>query len=400
MARRDASISIALDAQTAQLERKIEESTKDIQGLNTTLLNTEAALDIAARAMSAFTAIVETAASAVEFLNDRVLGLAEIGLDAVRTGLDPTVLEDWQRAARLAGVEADTLTESAFELTKRLGEARAEGQGTAFEAFGRLGIDVNQAFTPEQLTNRVLGTLQQTRQGNQALADFLADELLGDMGRELIPLISQWNEVMSEAGDRVAGLGRATEKTFLQAEQYRRELEQTKNMFSEIADALTREMIPAMNAFLIGTQVFVETLIISGRQQIQSAIAYFRAIDASITAFFANMSPELRFALELTPGFALIAQPFRAFRDLAAASAEAAELELERLDFFARTQIGAPDLPTIRPPSSIGITTRERGGFAEAARLRKQQEDLQRAQLRQLQRIGDNTEVLPQPADL
>ena len=386
MAKRDASISIELDAQTAKLERKIDDATGNLKDLNVTLQNLQAGFDLLTRAWDRFAQGIDVAVRAIEHLNEKTLEYANFGLESLRTGIDPTVLLNWADAAAMAGVEADQLTEAAFELNKRLGEARTERSGTSFEAFQRLGLDIDQVRTPEQLVDEVFRRLQISRGENQQLADFLADELLGDMGRNLTPLIADWSNNIDKAQESVLGLNTDTEQLIRSSELYREELAQTQMLYKEIERAILSEVIPVLGGFLIALREFVQETIGLGQSLVKIA-----AVIGQV-------------AFALAPGGLAVVS---AFGPILKEAIKQFELELELRGLQGDRQVRAPGLGTALAPAittapALRPVTRERGAFARSQELQRQEraEELQRQQIRLLREIADNTEEGPPAADI
>ena len=120
--------------------------------------------------------------------------IAEIGDQAKMAGLSAKAFQEWKYVAEQARIPVDAITDALKELSLRADEFATTGQGSAAEAFQRLGL------TPQQVKEKLkdpsellLLLIERTRRlGDTAAGIRIFDELLGGSGGErMVSLIEQ-----------------------------------------------------------------------------------------------------------------------------------------------------------------------------------------------------------------
>ena len=118
-------------------------------------------------------------------IRETVRGIAEIGNEARRAGVEAEAFQRWAYVAKQNRVSIDALTDGFKELSLRADEFIATGQGPAAEAFARLG------FTASDLTKRLkdpsallLEIIKRLEGFDKAAQIRIADEVFGGTGGE------------------------------------------------------------------------------------------------------------------------------------------------------------------------------------------------------------------------
>lgn len=120
-------------------------------------------------------------------------GVAEVGDEARRAGLDIEAFQELKYVAEQNRIGVDALTDGMKELNLRADEFIATGGGSAAEAFGRLGYSADQLKVklkdPSALFTEIIGKLEHLDRAAQIR---IADELFGGTGGEkFVQLIEQ-----------------------------------------------------------------------------------------------------------------------------------------------------------------------------------------------------------------
>lgn len=114
----------------------------------------------------------------------------EVQLAASKTHLTTDAVQELQYAAKITGVDFETISGSMTKLTKSMGAAQ-DGAGAQSEAFARLGVATTDAngnlLDSTVVYSNVIAALGQIE--NPAERDVLAMQLLGKSATELNPLI-------------------------------------------------------------------------------------------------------------------------------------------------------------------------------------------------------------------
>lgn len=130
-------------------------------------------------------------------------------MTAKKLGIGVEWLQEWEYAARQAGLEGETFSNGLKFLSKQVGEAAA-GQGASVAAFNALGIAVK---TAEGNTRDLPDVLDETIQKLGALEDAnlrnaLAARIFGrSAGIEMVPLLEQGAEETDRLRARARDLG-------------------------------------------------------------------------------------------------------------------------------------------------------------------------------------------------
>lgn len=138
-----------------------------------------------------------------------VRGMAEVGDSAKRAGLSAREFQEWGFVAEQNRIAVDSLVDGFKELSLRADEFIATGQGSAAEAFKRIGIsasDLKQKLKdPSALLLEIFGRLQKLEKAAQIR---IADEIFGGTGGErFVALIEQGEDGLRKTIARAHEVG-------------------------------------------------------------------------------------------------------------------------------------------------------------------------------------------------
>ena len=201
-----ATISVSLKANTSGFSKGVSKAKQDAKGFT-------AVVNVASKAVSSFGSAFKFAAanqglgllirgferlhgvamrafgavtSAVGDAFDRIDALSKA---SVRLGVATDELARLQHAAKLAGVDSDTLVGSLSKLQVAINRAASDDTNITASAFGRLGLDAKQLGTLS-----VDAALRQVVKGFDGVTNateraVIAQQLFGKSGGEMLPLL-------------------------------------------------------------------------------------------------------------------------------------------------------------------------------------------------------------------
>ncbi|KMQ73998.1 phage tail tape measure protein [Marinobacter subterrani] len=190
----------------------------------------------------------ERLVSGVTDLGNEVMNAAE------RVGVGTTWLQEWQYVGKQFGVQNDALVDGLKELSLRADEFVVTAGGPAAEAFGRLGIGVEElrktggdTAAMFDLVRSRLGSLE-----NDAARQRVMDEIFGGQGGEqMVEMLGATREEierMMQAGrDRGAIL---TEEEIENSREYTRQMGDLRTVLFGIQASVVGELLPAINEWI------------------------------------------------------------------------------------------------------------------------------------------------------
>lgn len=190
----------------------------------------------------------ERLVSGVTDLGNEVMNAAE------RVGVGTTWLQEWQYVGKQFGVQNDALVDGLKELSLRADEFVVTAGGPAAEAFGRLGIGVEElrktggdTAAMFDLVRSRLGDLE-----NDAARQRVMDEIFGGQGAEqMVEMLAASREEierMMQAGrDRGAIL---TEEEIENSREYTRQMGDLRTVLFGIQASVVGELLPAINQWI------------------------------------------------------------------------------------------------------------------------------------------------------
>ena len=219
-----ATISVSLKANTSGFSKGVSKAKQDAKGFT-------AVVNVASKAVSSFGSAFKFAAanqglgllirgferlhgvamrafgavtSAVGDAFDRIDALSKA---SVRLGVATDELARLQHAAKLAGVDSDTLVGSLSKLQVAINRAASDDTNITASAFGRLGLDAKQLGTLS-----VDAALRQVVKGFDGVTNateraVIAQQLFGKSGGELLPLLLSGSVALEQAAKDADKLG-------------------------------------------------------------------------------------------------------------------------------------------------------------------------------------------------
>lgn len=126
-------------------------------------------------------------------MRDVAAGVASVGDEAKRAGVDVQSFQELKFVAEQNRIGVDSLTDGLKELNLRADEFISTGKGSASEAFQRLGLDAEtlkeKLKSPSELFTEIIGKLGKFEEAAQIR---IADEIFGGTGGEkFVQLIEQ-----------------------------------------------------------------------------------------------------------------------------------------------------------------------------------------------------------------
>lgn len=202
-----AKISIAIEAQTATLQKGFAEAKQAINGLSAGMSGSVAAgmakFHAGLLAVQGALASVRGAISAVRGAMAELDQQAKI---AARIGADADQLTALGFAADLAGSSTENFNRSIEKMQNTLGDAR-EGNATAIKAFNDLGLKVSdlEGMQADQVFAAIAEQIQLL--GDDTQATRIAMDIFGRSGGELLPLLKDGAEGLNEMGQQAEKMG-------------------------------------------------------------------------------------------------------------------------------------------------------------------------------------------------
>tara|TARA_R110002012_G_scaffold262685_5_gene444983 strand:+ start:2625 stop:4403 length:1779 start_codon:yes stop_codon:yes gene_type:complete len=198
------------------------------------------------------------AAGAVWGTERLVSGVTDVGTavqeSAERLRVGTTWLQEWQYVGKQFGVENDALVDGLKELGLRADEFVMTAGGPAAEAFGRLGIGLEDLRATGGNTAEMFD-LVRSRMGrleNDAARQRVMDEIFGGQGGEqMVAMLGAANEelekIMQRGRERGAIL---TPEEIKNSRDYTNQMGDLRQMLFGIQVAVVGELLPAINEWV------------------------------------------------------------------------------------------------------------------------------------------------------
>lgn len=172
----------------------------------------------------------------------------EISQWALRLRLPADVVAEWAVLARQAGAEIDDVGDAFKDLQVRAYDALT-GTQSYLDAFATVGISQAQ-LKPVVTDSRALMDLftdALARQSDEARIAFAADELLGDVGIRLLPILRQGSVALRRQREEIGDLGARDTPRF--AEELRR-ITAATTRWNAVLDSLRGQLMIALTPAL------------------------------------------------------------------------------------------------------------------------------------------------------
>ncbi|TKA98539.1 hypothetical protein FAZ78_00330 [Cereibacter changlensis] len=154
-------------------------------------------------------AIAAAMAQISSSITETIRGIAEMGDQARRSGMDATSFQEWKFVAEQNRIGVDSLVDGFKELSLRADEFIATGTGSGAEAFKRLGLSASELATklqdPSALMLEIVGRMEDLDKAAQIR---VADEIFGGTGGErFVELLAQGEDGLRKTVARAHELG-------------------------------------------------------------------------------------------------------------------------------------------------------------------------------------------------
>ena len=202
-----AKISIAIEAQTATLQKGFDEAKQAIGSLSAGMSNSVAMGMAKFQAgMVAVKAVIGSVQGAIASVLGAMDQMGSMDEFAQRLGMSADALTVLGYAAEQTGSSQETLNMALQRMQNLLGEAAA-GSDTAAKAFASLGLGVSdlKALTPDQAFAAIAEQMQQV--GSSTERTKITLDIFGKSSGELINLLAGGAEGLNEFGAEAESMG-------------------------------------------------------------------------------------------------------------------------------------------------------------------------------------------------
>lgn len=187
-----------------------------------------------------------------------VSGVTDLGNEvknaAERVNVGTTWLQEWQYVGRQFGVQNDALVDGLKELSMRADEFVMTAGGPAAEAFGRLGIGIDELRKTGGRTEAMFDLVREklAQVENDAARQRIMDEIFGGTGAEqMVEMLAASREEierMMQAGrDRGAIL---SEEEIENSREYTRQMGDLRTVLFSIQASVVGDLLPAINEWI------------------------------------------------------------------------------------------------------------------------------------------------------
>ena len=241
-----AKISIAIDAQTATLQKGFDQATASINKLASGMSGSVFSGVMKANvAMAALTGAMDLAKAGVAAFFDSVSRLDKIGDTAERLGMAGSALAALGWTAEQNGASTEMMTQAIQKMTTGIAEA-ARGAGEAAESLKALGLDAQalQGLAPEQQFAVIADAINRT--GNEANQTQLTMKLFGESASELNKVIDLGSAGLAEWGQKAVEAGAASESMIKASQAATDAMKKMHSSWQTFKDNLVGVFVPAI----------------------------------------------------------------------------------------------------------------------------------------------------------
>lgn len=203
----------------------------------------------------AFAAIGVAAAGAAVAMGYAVKAAADhadqLSKASQKIGVTVEALSRLEFAAKLSDVSLEQLTTGLGRLSKSMLDVASGSKGPAATAFRALGIAVKDASGQLRSSDQVLADIADrfSRMEDGSTKTALAIGIFGRAGAELIPLLNEGRDGLSEMADEADRLGvTISARTAKAAEGFNDSLTRMNAVFQGIANQLLEALVPSMDS--------------------------------------------------------------------------------------------------------------------------------------------------------
>lgn len=197
-------------------------------------------------------AIVTGATAAVTAVGGLALKVSdtagEIADASTRAGVSAEEYQKWAYAAKLSGMEAETLEKAMIKQQKAFSDAK-EGAAGVSEAYQRMGIDISQIDDSGEAFNQVMDKLASMEDATERNA--LANDIFGKSYAELAPMLASGSQGIEDMKNQAVELGAVMSNEAVKSgEEFGDKLDSLKASFGGMVNQLGAGLIPILSQVL------------------------------------------------------------------------------------------------------------------------------------------------------
>ncbi len=197
----------------------------------------------------AFGAAAGVAGAAIGAMATNVANqLGDIADAAMRTGQSAEEFQKWSHAAKMSGMEVETLERAMVKQQKAFSDAN-EGSKVAAAAYERLGINIKQVGSSSEAFDLVIAKLANMQ--NETERNALANDIFGKSYAELAPLLAEGASGIDKLKQEAVDLGIVMSNESVAAgEAFGDSLDKLKSAFNGIILQIGSALIPYAQKFV------------------------------------------------------------------------------------------------------------------------------------------------------
>ena len=227
----------------------------------------------------------------VKAIGEQINAVQELGSKlhdtSQKTGLSVEALQEYGYIAKQNSSDLDSFANAVGKMGKGLDEAFVKGSGPAYEALGRLHIQLSN-FKKLTLDEKVTALAVALNKVNDPIKkSALAADLFGKSGRDLIPTLNQIAEEGASARQEFKDLGGEISGDQAAAlDDFGDELDKAKAQITGVKTSIVLALLPALKSMLDGAMAWIKAnraIITSGIEAVVTGIGYaFTALGYAI----------------------------------------------------------------------------------------------------------------------
>jgi phage-related protein len=173
-----------------------------------------------------------------------------------KTGVGAEELQKYAYAAKMSGMETETLEKAMVKSQKSFADAK-EGSKSLNEAYSRLGIDINKISNSEEAFDATLKALAGME--DETTRNALANDLFGKSYAELAPLLNEGADGIDALKQKAADLGIVmSEDAVNSGEALGDTLDTIKQQASGVANTFVSMLLPGLSELATGASEYMQ----------------------------------------------------------------------------------------------------------------------------------------------
>ncbi len=257
-----------LNTEMTKTKTKMQDAKNGMDGLEKETKEAKTAMDSAKDSASSFGDMLKakiTGEAVISGIKKLAAGLKELAFGAAFTsdelltmstvtGISTDALQEYKYMAELVDVSLDTITGSLKKLTSNMSTA-SKGSGTAYEAFGKLGVQFQNTDgtlrNSQDVFNDALEALGKIE--NETERDALAMQLFGKSAQDLNPMITAGSETLNAYAQQAHDTGYVMSEEMLQSNvAVSDSYELMQNRITALKNTIGTEFAPVLQQIIDG----------------------------------------------------------------------------------------------------------------------------------------------------